>query len=194
MYHVDKIGGQAYAYPMAKIYTKTGDSGSTGLLGGKRVPKNNVRVEAYGTVDEANAVIGFILSRFDYFTHHDELKNAQHMLFDVGAMLASPEIRKARPNETDVAHLEQLIDELWEPLPPLTAFILPGGSELGALLHIARNVVRRAERRAITVHQLEPLPPSLIAYLNRLSDYLFALARTINAERGITETPWHSQG
>jgi len=178
---------------MAKIYTKTGDSGQTGLIGGLRVPKNNVRVEAYGAIDEANAVLGSILARFEYFTQADELRDIQAMLFEVGAILADPRARTTHPNETDVRHLEELIDELNQDLPSLTSFILPGGSELAACLHVARTVVRQAERRIVTVMQHDSMPPQVLIYINRLSDYLFTLARKINAERGIADIPWHKK-
>jgi cob(I)alamin adenosyltransferase len=178
---------------MAKIYTKTGDTGETGLIGGKRVPKNNIRVEAYGTVDEANALLGVILARFEYFTHADELADVQSMLFEIGAVLADPQARNQHPNETDVKHLEELIDELTEDLPPLTNFILPGGSELSAYLHLARTFVRRAERRVVTVMQFDQVPVTVMQYLNRLSDYLFTLARKINQERGIKDILWQKR-
>lgn len=175
---------------MAKIYTKTGDQGETGLIGGKRVPKNNIRVEAYGTVDEANALLGLILARFQYCTHYEELQIIQNMLFEVGAILADPAARNTHPNEEDVAHLETLIDELSRELPPLTVFIMPGGCELASLFHVTRTTVRRAERRAVTVIQHDELPPVVVRYLNRLSDYLFTLARYANFEQGLKDTPW----
>lgn len=178
---------------MAKIYTKTGDLGETGLIGGKRVPKNNIRVEAYGAIDEANAVLGMILARFEYFTHADELRNIQSMLFEVGAVLADPMSRNLHPDAMDVEHIEQLIDELTEDLAPLTNFILPGGSELSAHLHLARTVIRQAERRIITVMQHDAVPPHVIIYINRLSDYFFTLARKINSERNIQDIPWHKK-
>lgn len=172
---------------MATIYTKTGDQGQTGLYGGKRVPKNNIRVEAYGTVDEANAQLGVILSRFHYFPHYEEITAIQSVLFDVGATLASPDHPQPRPQQSDVEHLEKLIDELDASLTPLTNFIIPGGTELSAQLHLARTFVRRAERRVITVVQHEPVPEVVIKYLNRLSDYLFVLARYCNHEQGIAD-------
>lgn len=175
---------------MAKIYTKTGDQGETGLLGGKRVPKNHVRVEAYGTLDEANAIIGLILARFSYFTHYEELVQVQHMLFEMGAALADPSTRSEQPQNQDIAHLEELIDELTASLPPLTQFILPGGTELAAYLHIARTIVRRGERRVITVQQHQPVRLEIIKYLNRLSDYLFTLARAVNYNQGFKDKVW----
>jgi cob(I)alamin adenosyltransferase len=176
---------------MAKIYTKTGDSGDTGLIGGSRVPKNHVRVEAYGTLDEANALLGLILSRFTYFTHYDELRQIQHMLFEIGATLADTRARVTRPPlQDDVYHIEKLIDELSVHLPPLTQFILPGGTELASYLHLLRTIIRRAERRIITVQQHQFVPPETVRYVNRLSDYFFTLARAINHEHGVADQIW----
>lgn len=175
---------------MAKIYTKTGDAGETGLIGGHRVPKNHIRVEAYGTVDEANAFLGVILSHAGKFPHRPELEKIQGMLFEIGATLADPLARHSHPDDSDVSYLEALIDQLTDRLTPQTAFLLPGGTNLAANLHFARTIVRRAERRAITVSQHHTVPPALIRYLNRLSDYLHTLARFINHEHGIFEKPW----
>lgn len=179
---------------MATVYTKTGDAGQTGLIGGKRVPKNHVRVEAYGTVDEANALLGLILAQLDDFTHREVLQEIQGMLFEIGAVLADPHARHTRPDDGDVARLEMLIDALSEKLPPQTTFILPGGTPLAAMLHVARTTVRRAERRATTVSQGELVPSVILRYLNRLSDYLHVLARYTNFEHGVQEKPWQSLG
>jgi cob(I)alamin adenosyltransferase len=176
---------------MPNIYTRTGDAGQTGLLGGSRVPKNHVRVEAIGAVDEANAVLGIILARMDDFMHRDELEKIQGMLFEIGALLADPNARRSRPNEGDVTRLEFLIDELSATLPPQTHFILPGGTSLAATVHFARTVVRQAERRVTTVSQHGPVPDATLKYLNRLSDYLHVLARAINQEHGVAEKLWH---
>lgn len=179
---------------MAKIYSKTGDGGQTGLIGGKRVPKNNIRVEAYGTVDEANALLGVLLARYPFFPHREELEALQHMLFEIGAVLARHPVGQALPaiamTENDVKHLEELIDELTADLPPQTQFILPGGSELAGWLHVVRTVVRRAERRVVTVMQHDEVPPIVVKYLNRLADYLFTLARAVNKEFGVSDVPW----
>lgn len=180
-----------YAYVMPNIYTKTGDTGETDLLGGSRVPKNHVRVEAIGAVDEANAVLGIIVSRVGDFTHHEHLEKVQGMLFEIGALLADPAARHTRPNDGDVTELELLIDELSAALPPQTHFILPGGTSLTATIHFARTVVRQAERRVTTVSQHGAVPPAALKYLNRLSDYLHVLARAINHEQGIFENVWH---
>lgn len=177
---------------MAKIYTKTGDLGETGLIGGKRVPKNHVRCEAYGTVDEANALIGLILSAVHDSLHRQQLEKIQGMLFEVGAVLADPQARHTRPDDGDVKELELLIDDLSSKLPALTSFVLPGGTTIAAQLHLARTVVRRAERRVVTVSQGEPVPSVIMRYLNRLSDYLFTLARAVNHDVGVQEKLWQS--
>lgn len=184
--------GRPYALVMPKIYTKTGDMGETGLIGGKRVPKNHVRVEAYGTVDEANALLGIILAGPDNFPHRSELEQVQGMLFEIGAVLADPLARHHRPNESDITHLEQLIDVLMLRLPPQTSFILPSGTSLAATLHLARTVVRRAERRVVTVSQGENVPAVVSTYLNRLSDYLHTLARYCNFVEGVADRPWQT--
>lgn len=183
---------------MPNIYTKTGDAGETGLLGGSRVPKNHVRIEAIGAVDEANAVLGIILARIDDFMHREQLEKVQGMLFEIGALLADPDAhqvdgqaRHSRPNEGDVTELELLIDALTDTLPPQTHFILPGGTSLAATVHFARTVVRQAERRATTVSQHGVVPPAVLKYLNRLSDYLHVLARAINQEHRVVEKVWH---
>lgn len=183
-----------YDYVMPNIYTRAGDAGETGLLGGSRVPKNHVRIEAIGAVDEANAVLGIILSRLDDFTHREELEKVQGMLFEIGALLADPNGRPGHPTEGDVVRLELLIDDLAKNLPPQTYFILPGGTSLAATVHFARTVVRQAERRVTTVSQHGPVPDAALKYLNRLSDYLHVLARALNHEHGVAEKVWHPLG
>lgn len=180
-----------YALMMPNIYTRAGDAGETGLLGGSRVPKNHVRIEAIGAVDEANAVLGIILSRMDDFTHREELEKIQGMLFEIGALLADPHARHKRPDERDITNLELLIDDLSQSLPPQTHFILPGGTSLAATIHFARTVVRQAERRVTTVSQHGTVPDSILKYLNRLSDYLHVLARALNQEHSVAEKVWH---
>lgn len=176
-----------------KIYTKTGDAGETGLYGGKRVPKNHVRVEAVGTVDEANAAIGVAIA---YLQHQNafaqELSIIQGKLFDVGAALASPDDTATTISDADVELLEVSIDRMTSMLPELRAFILPGGSKGAAHLHAARTATRRAERRVATVAQVQFVHPVIGRYLNRLSDYLFTLARFVNYNEGGAETTWHS--
>lgn len=175
-----------------KIYTKTGDQGETGLFGGKRVPKNYVRVEALGTVDEANACLGVAISHISQATYRNELKKIQAKLFDVGTILANPLTENdAHLHDHHVHELEAKIDEMTARLPDLRAFILPGGTKAATHLHVARSVVRRAERRAVTVSQMQEVPPVVVRYLNRLSDYLFTLARILNLEAGAPENEWH---
>lgn len=185
-----------------KIYTKTGDEGTTALYGGERVPKDARRVEAYGTVDEANALLGVARSQLDEVPKRGELDvlldELQRTLFDVGADLATPEGSRYRQNiapleAADVARLEAEIDRLEAELPPLHAFILPGGHPAAASLHLARGVVRRAERRVVELSHDEAVNVQVLAYLNRLSDLLFVLARTINARSSTAETPWHAR-
>lgn len=175
---------------MPNIYTKTGDAGDTSLLDGSRVPKNHVRIEAIGAVDEANALLGIILSRLDNLAQRGEIELIQGMLFEIGAGLADPNARHSRPNESDVAHLELQIDDLFGQLPPQIYFIRPGGTPLAATVHLARTVVRQAERRVTTVSQHGRVPETVIKYLNRLSDFLHMLARAINQEQGVVEKVW----
>ena len=183
-----------------KIYTRTGDAGTTALYGGERVPKDARRVEAYGTVDEANALLGVARTQLgssaDSSGDYDALlARVQSALFDVGADLATPE-SSYRQNivpltEADVTGLEEDIDRLEAALPPLHAFILPGGHPAAASLHLARTVVRRAERRTVELSHHEALNPQVTAYLNRLSDLLFVLARAVNAAAGVEDHEWH---
>lgn len=167
-----------------KIYTRTGDHGQTSLFGGTRVAKHDARIEAYGTVDELNSFLGAI-------TDLDGIPAIQSDLFEIGAHLASP--GTSRFPGVDPARIEQLesaIDEMERELAPLTTFILPGGSPAAAQLHIARTVCRRAERRVVALEDESPATQSTIAYLNRLSDYLFVAARFANKRAGVPDVPW----
>lgn len=183
-----------------KIYTKTGDAGETGLFGGPRVPKDDARVEAYGAVDELNAALGAARARCADPDLGALLGAAQDHLFTIGAQLATPPAAvKARAVLAAVepawtAALEAAIDRLEVELPPLRHFILPGGAPLAADLHVARAVSRRAERRAVSLHRQEPLAPELLAYLNRLSDFLFVAARAANRRAGVEEVAWDPRG
>ena len=182
-----------------KLYTRTGDDGTTGLFGGKRVSKDNQRPEVYGTVDELNALLGHsaCCCRFDELA--DILTRLQNELFVVAAELANP-ASGSRPagrgpciDADGVVELERTIDRISSDLPSLTQFILPGGSELAARLHHARAVCRRAERCAVRLTRDEPLGPHVLAYLNRLSDLLFAMARRANQLEGVEELPWSTR-
>ncbi len=177
---------------MPKIYTKTGDTGQTGLLGGSRVSKDSARIEAIGSVDEANASIGKAISYCKDAELGGLLKSLQRDLFDSGAILADPK-KEAGIEGARIAELEKTIDAYEGKLEPLTAFILPGGSALGASLHLARVVCRRAERRVVALSHSEQVHPSIIIYLNRLGDLLFVLARHANSKEGKKEEEWHKQ-
>jgi cob(I)alamin adenosyltransferase len=179
-----------------KIYTRTGDEGETGLIDGSRVSKDTLRVECYGEVDELNACLGVVRSQ-----HEDEgldllLGQVQKDLFALGAQLADPQARvaerkpKAAVTAAHVKRLEDAIDTRQESLPPLKAFILPGGSPAGALLHFSRTVCRRAERRVVALARHDDLDPLMLVYLNRLSDLLFMLARDANRSAGVPEDTW----
>lgn len=192
-YCFDKEPRRTYAWLMTKIYTKTGDAGETGIIGGKRVPKNHVRIEACGTIDEANAAMGLVISHLTDLTLRAQLERIQGMLFEIGVVLADPRARHTRPDDGDVKELELSIDDLSERLPELRHFILPGGATVSAQAHLARTMVRRAERRAVTVGQGGDVPPVIIRYLNRLSDYLFVLAQALNQTAGIKEKEWRSE-
>ena len=186
---------------LMKIYTKTGDDGTTGLFGGERLPKDHLRIESYGTVDELNSLIGYARSIGGLPAEHDQLLGKiQEGLFVLGADLATPE-RKERANipiprviSEDVACLESFIDRIEEGLLPLKNFILPGGSQTGALLHLARTVARRAERYVVSLYREDPAIGKIpMQYLNRLSDLLFVLARAVNSRAEVEEYPWIPQ-
>ena len=167
-----------------KIYTRTGDDGSSGLVDGSRVSKSSVRMAAIGEVDEANAAIGMAIAELIPGDLTEHLLGIQNDMFDLGADLATPGEIGLRIVASQVARLEQAIDVMNAELEPLQSFILPGGSIAVAALHLARTVVRRAERAAVTLNESEPLNPHLLAYLNRLSDLLFVTARYVAAKEG----------
>lgn len=179
-----------------KIYTKTGDTGETGLFGGERVPKDAFRIEAYGSVDELNSVLGVISSLNPRTAIAETVTMLQNQLFEVGADLATPGEQKssAIPRVTDshAIELEKLIDRFEKELTPLKSFILPGGSVIAAHLHLARTVCRRAERSVVRLSRNEKIGTAVIVYLNRLSDLLFVMARYANAVEGHAETQWVS--
>jgi cob(I)alamin adenosyltransferase len=176
-----------------KIYTKTGDNGETALFGGRRLPKSHLRIEAYGTVDELNSYLGLLRDYIEDQQIRSRLKSIQDHLFTVGAHLATdPAKQMSLPDlsETDVQVLENEIDTMEETLPVLKNFILPGGHPTVSFCHIARCVCRRAERLAVSLQMDEPVEPIVLRYLNRLSDYLFVLARKIGQQLGVGEVIW----
>ena len=175
-----------------KIYTKTGDNGTTGLQGGKRVLKSNLRIISYGAVDEINATIGIILS-----SKIDEdipmiLTKIQNDLFVVGSDLSNPDLSNTKNRVTTemIENLEKSIDMLEKELPPITNFILPGGHGTAALLHLARTITRRAEINVISLDEKEKVDDECKKYLNRLSDLLFVIARAINKRNGVKDIIW----
>jgi cob(I)alamin adenosyltransferase len=176
---------------LSRIYTRTGDDGSTGLGDGSRVAKDSARVNAYGTVDEANSAIGLILASEVPDDVRNLLTAIQHQLFDLGGELCIP--GHAAIVDADIDRLEQHLDAFNQNLPPLKEFILPGGGEAGARCHIARTVVRRAERETVTLSRLEPVRPEAVRYLNRLSDLLFVLSRVLARASGHGEVVWHHE-
>jgi len=169
-----------------KIYTRTGDGGTAGLVDGSRISKSSLRMTAIGEVDEANAAIGVAIAALDDGPIADQLREIQNDLFDLGADVATPgEVAGAlRIVWSQVERLERDIDVMNTRLTPLESFILPGGSTSVAALHLARTIVRRAERSAVALNEAEPLNPQLLAYLNRLSDQLFVAARFVAAREG----------
>ena len=180
-----------------KIYTKQGDKGQTGLFGGGRVSKADLRVEAYGTVDELNACVGWAMTQLAGLPVVADLQRIQSDLFVLGADLAtSPDAapavaaRSVRIQDAHVTRLEQLIDGWDADLPPLRKFILPGGSPGAASIQVCRGVCRRAERCTVRLAAEESISPTVVMYLNRLSDLLFVLARWINCQQGIQEPVW----
>jgi cob(I)alamin adenosyltransferase len=180
-----------------RIYTKTGDRGTTALFGGKRVPKNHYRVEAYGTVDELNSALGIAIADAQM---PEPLRNVlvelSRRLFTLGSDLATPleppqRVQVPRIATSDVEWLERWIDQWEEQLPPLKNFILPTGSTPSALLHHARTVCRRAERAVTTLAEYEPIGDAVLPFLNRCSDFLFVAARLANATLGVSDVEWH---
>ena len=173
---------------LSKIYTRTGDDGSTGLGDGSRVGKDSARVEAYGTVDEANSCIGLLLAADVPDDVRDLLTRVQHQLFDLGGELCIP--GHAAIFDADIEALETQLDQFNEGLPALKEFILPGGGEAAARCHVARTVVRRAERATVALARHEDVRPQPVHYLNRLSDLLFVLARVLARASGHGEVLW----
>jgi len=179
-----------------KIYTKTGDKGETGLFGGRRLPKNHLRIEAYGTVDELNAFIGLVSDHIEDDQLDAALKSIQDLLFVIGSNLASdPDKEMAVPDvkEADIEILEAAIDEMEQSLPALKHFILPGGHVAVSHAHVARCVCRRAERLVVALASEELVLDIIIRYLNRLSDYLFVVARKIGHDLGVPERKWEAR-
>jgi cob(I)alamin adenosyltransferase len=179
-----------------KIYTKTGDDGSTGLIGGSRVSKGDLRIDCYGNVDELNACLGFAAAEGD-FTLIEKLRPIQNELFVIGSLLATPEgkspanVPLPQLDDASIARLEQQIDAAEALLPPLHNFILPGGTELSCRLHLARTICRRAERAIVSLAQAQQhVDLKVITYLNRLSDWLFVHARLANHLAGVADIPW----
>lgn len=176
-----------------KIYTKRGDQGTTSLFGGTNIEKSHIRLHAYGTVDELNSVLGMSLSGAMSSRGRVIVTDIQAQLFILGADLATPHTKKTKINRIAAAEIETLegwIDELESELPPLTSFILPGGIQSGAFLHLARTVCRRAERHTVELKSIDTVSGESIIYLNRLSDLLFVLARFENMKAGAEEFKW----
>lgn len=184
-----------------KVYTKTGDKGTTALFGGTRVPKHHIRIESYGTVDELNSYIGLIRDQEINPLYQKVLIEVQDRLFTVGAILATPPEKEVLKNgekrlqnlgvtESDIEYLEKEIDAMETELPPMTHFVLPGGHTTVSYCHIARCVCRRAERLATHLNDIEPTDELVLKYLNRLSDYLFVLARKLSQDLNANEVQW----
>lgn len=177
------------------IYTKTGDKGKTSLVGGSRVSKTDIRLEAYGTVDELNSHIGLLIQKLDNLTEVNLLHSVQNQLFVIGSYLATDTSLTSLPeasllNDAKVELLELAIDRVDAQIPPLSNFILPGGGESAAVSHICRTICRRAERRIYEIAEQYEVDQNIFAYMNRLSDYLFVLARLCNIETGGKEIFW----
>lgn len=182
-----------------KIYTKTGDKGTTSLIGGVRVPKNHIRIESYGTVDELNSYLGMVSDSANDVLINDWIREIQDRLFTIGSVLATnpdKEVKMKLPDvhDSDVIWLEQKIDEMNEQLPEMRSFILPGGHIASSTCHVARCVCRRAERICVGMQeQNEVVPELIVRYLNRLSDFLFVLARYIAHKNNVDDIPWRAR-
>lgn len=179
-----------------KIYTRTGDQGDTGLFGGGRVPKDHPRVAAYGDVDELNSALGVVRAGAAGF-FDPLLESIQRDLFSIGGQLATPEPKRVQKSlekavlvPERIAEFERVMDEAETELPPLRAFVLPGGTPTAAALHLSRTICRRAERSVVHLAHSDPIPELLVVYLNRLSDLLFTLARLANFRAGVGDVTW----
>lgn len=181
-----------------QLYTRTGDQGTTRIIGGKSVHKNSAQVEAYGTVDELNSILGMLAAHDDLWPElQTEIMEIQQYLFDCGNDLATPEASERYPFRLTSSHvtwLESRIDEYSDIPPAIESFILPGGSSLAALIHFARTVTRRAERCTVTLQQNQAINPASLKFLNRLSDYFFALARLANHRLGKIDVLYERSG
>ena len=186
-----------------KIYTKTGDKGTTLLIGGTRVPKHHIKIEAYGTIDELNSFLGLLRDKIDV-KYTEEIVFIQSKLFTLGSFLALDKSKEKLANgknrldippvdENDILFLEKKIDEMEKDLPPMTSFILPGGHEQVSICHICRSVCRRAERKTTYLSEVEDVSEHNLKFLNRLSDYLFVLARKLSLELQAEERAWQPQ-
>ncbi len=175
-----------------KIYTKTGDDGTTGLQGGNRISKSNIRLQAYGAIDELNASIGLILSSKFNDELEKLLRNIQNDLFLVGSDLSNPDLTSSKNRVTPemVVNIEKNIDRLEAELSPITNFILPGGHEIASLIHISRTITRRAETQAVLLDEKEKINEECKKYLNRLSDLFFVIARIVNKKNGFEDIIW----
>jgi cob(I)alamin adenosyltransferase len=178
---------------MMKIYTRTGDDGSTGLLGPDRVPKDSLRIEAFGALDECNAAIGVARSVMPKGDVDKVLENLQSLLFSAGADLACPveSAKIERVQDEDISQLETTIDRMEQELAPLKVFILPGGTEAAAHIHLARAICRRAEREIVRLAHSERINPLALIMTNRMSDLLFVVGRLLNARTGSQDVPWN---
>jgi cob(I)alamin adenosyltransferase len=178
-----------------KIYTKTGDEGTTALFGGKRVLKSDLRIETYGTIDELNSWVGVLRDQEVNASRQAELIEIQDRLFTIGSILAvepgNTKVRVPALSPSDVTFLEQRIDAMDARLEPMKVFVLPGGHPSVSFGHVTRTVCRRAERLVISLNETEPVEPLVLKYINRLSDYFFVLCRMMTAELKAPETPWH---
>ncbi len=180
-----------------RVYTRTGDDGTTGLIGGTRVKKYDLRLEAYGTIDELNSWIGLIRSQQISSDDIHDLIEVQKKLFVIGALLATDHSKventpRLRCCTEDISFLELRMDQILDQLPPLTSFLLPGGNDAVSYCHVARTVCRRAERRAYQLSSEIAVDADVLKYLNRLSDYLYVLSRKVAHDMGIEEIPWKS--
>ena len=178
-----------------KIYTKTGDKGETSIIGGKRLRKSDIRIDAYGTVDELNAHVGLVADTIPDSSQQELLRSVQSLLFTIGSNLAiDPDSEQSFPTDKilqeDIVRLEKAIDQMDESLPALKNFILPGGHPVVSNCHLARTVCRRAERMVVALSQASTVEEIIIQYLNRLSDYLFVLARKTSQDMQVEEVTW----